>query len=333
MSFHVSLDSLEDIHNVLVGTLIDDPDCSAAPRGKPIKELIAPSFTLMNPRNRLITSPIRSVNYGFGVGELCWYLRGDKDLETMRYYNKRMNQFSDDGYTINSAYGNRIFKNRYSKKSPPRTARDSGPPLPPGGISQFDLVLDELTRDPDSRRAVMHINEPGDLLRAVEQGSKDVPCTMSLQLLIRDRKLHMHVLMRSNDIVWGMPYDVFSFTCLQETFLYKLQEAGVPVDDLGSYHHTAGSLHIYDTHFEMADAIKDETVATPSPMSPFTLEDMEWLSQVFEPLIRNSAMYDGPVGDAVERETGETIDWMVTMLVNHRDKRVSERTEKDVQQT
>ncbi len=332
MSFHVSLDSLEDIHNVLVGTLIDDPDCSAAPRGKPIKELIAPSFTLMNPRNRLITSPIRNVNYGFGVGELCWYLRGDKDLETMRYYNKRMIQFSDDGFTINSAYGNRIFKDRYSAK----------PPLPRSyGISQFDLVVEELKKDPDSRRAVMHINEPGDLLRAVEQGSKDVPCTMSLQLLIRDRKLHMHVLMRSNDVVWGMPYDVFSFTCLQETFLYKLQEAGVPVDDLGSYHHTAGSLHIYDTHFEMANAIKNEKVATPSPMSPFTLEDMEWLADTYEPAIRKSV--DEPGLPNIERPNSDadlfirdpeptTLDWMVAMLVDHRDKRVIERMGKDVQQ-
>jgi thymidylate synthase len=101
-------------------------------------------------------------------------------------------------------------------------------------------VLEELKNDPDSRRAVMHINQPPDLGRAVGAGSKDVPCTMSLQLLIRDRKLHMHVLMRSNDVVWGMPYDVFSFTCLQEAFLYLLQEQGVPVDGLGCYHHTAG---------------------------------------------------------------------------------------------
>ncbi len=332
MSFHVSLDSLEEIHNVLMGTLIDDPDCSAAPRGKPIKELIAPSFTLMNPRNRLITSPARSVNYGFAVGELCWYIRGDKDLETMRYYNKRMAQFSDDGYTINSAYGNRIFKTRWTAK----------PPMPNSyGFSQFDLVVEELKRDPDSRRAVMHINEPGDLLRAVEQGSKDVPCTMSLQLLIRDRKLHMHALMRSNDVVWGMPYDVFSFTCLQELFLYKLQEAGVPVDDLGSYHHTAGSLHVYDTHFAMAKVVKDEKVETPSPMKPFTLEDLEWLADTYEPAIRKSVdesstpNIERPDWDdsILERDAEpSTLDWMVAMLVDHRDKRVIERMEKNVQQ-
>jgi thymidylate synthase len=220
MSFYYSGDSLQDIHQVLMGTLNDDFDYESAPRGKPIRELIAASFTLTNPRNRLIDSPARNVNYGFAVGELCWYVRGDDDLATMLYYNKRMSQFSDDGKTINSAYGYRMFKDRWLGR------RFTGMGHEIEDKSQLDNIIQELVKDPDSRRAVMHINEPGDLYRAVMDGSKDVPCTMSIQLLIRDRKLHMHVLMRSNDVVWGLPYDVFSFTCLQETFPLQATGAG-----------------------------------------------------------------------------------------------------------
>lgn len=312
MSFNFSSDSLQDIHQVLMHTLYDDFDYESAPRGKPIRELMAASFTLMDPRNRIITSPARNVNYGFAVGELCWYVRGDSDLETMLYYNRRMSQFSDDGKTINSAYGARIFNPIYGVCPPGKFIDHPG---------QLDLVIEELKNDPDSRRAVMHINQPRDLGRAVGAGSKDVPCTMSLQLFIRDRKLHMHVLMRSNDVVWGLPYDVFSFTCLQEAFLYQLQEVGVPVDDLGSYHHTAGSLHIYDTHFAMAEEVSKERLEDPAPMKPFTLAHLEDLALHHEPDIRINRMQELPWLGGIEPNS---IDWMVEQLFAHRRKRDEE---------
>ncbi len=326
MSFNYSSESLQDIHKVLMMTLHDDFDYTSAPRGKPIKELIAATFTLMNPRNRLIESPARNVNYGFAVGELCWYVRGDTDLETMLYYNKRMKMFSDDGKTINSAYGHRLFKTRWGG------LRFTGMGHEIDDKSQFDNIILELKRDPDSRRAVMHINEPPDLYHAVMNGSKDVPCTMSLQLLIRDRKLHMHVLMRSNDVVWGLPYDVFSFTCLQELFLLKLQEAGVPVDDLGSYNHTAGSLHVYDTHFAMAEEVSKEPDVELTPMKPFDLQSIEYLSEEVEPEIRKNwtsenvrdayRVYTEPRPEWQDPEM--SLEWMTRRLVEHRLKRNAE---------
>jgi thymidylate synthase len=314
MSFHVSLDSLESIHSCLMGTLLDDPDCESAPRGKPVRELIAASFTLTNPRNRLVLSPARAVNYGFGVGELCWYVRGDRDLATMRYYNKRMSQFSDDGETINSAYGNRIFRPRW----------EFGSTVSGSGYSQFDNVVDELKADPHSRRAVIHINEPYDLRHAVLNGSKDVPCTMSLQLLIRDRRLHMHALMRSNDVVWGMPYDVFSFTSLQEAFLYTLQDEGVPVDDLGCYHHTAGSLHLYDTHYGMAGLVGQERMPDPAPMAPFTLDGLRVLADEDEPAIRAEGWADVLACPRPSHDV-DSISWMHAQLIDHWNKRQKER--------
>jgi len=330
MTLNITRSSLEEIHRDLMGDLRWSFDFESAPRGKLIRELVAPTFTLTDPRNRLITSPARAVNYGFAVGELCWYLRGDTDLETMRYYNKRMAQFSDDGLTINSAYGNRLFRGRWF-----------GPPGSPSfteGEGQFDQVLAELTADPASRRAVMHINEPEDLRRTVVQGSKDVPCTLSIQLLIRDRHLHMHVVMRSNDVVWGLPYDVFSFTCLQELFMLELRRRGVPVDDVGSYHHTAGSLHLYDTHWGMAGEVANEEHPWPAPMLPVTWDQMEWLATQYEPACRQSVgnplaplnVSWPPAFSSPERDADQTtLEWMVSMLVDHRDRRVIEKIEKD----
>lgn len=318
MSFNYWSTSLTDIHKTLMMTLDDDFDYQSAPRGKPIKELIGASFTLENPRNRLIASPARAVNYGFAVGELCWYLRGDTDLETMLFYNKRMGQFSDDGKTINSAYGHRMFRDRWAITDGVALKRSR---------SQLDNVVDELKKDPDSRRAIMHINEPGDLLRAVERGSKDVPCTLSIQLLIRDRRLHMVVNMRSNDVVWGLPYDVFSFTCLQEVFLHVLREEGVPVDDLGTYHHHAGSLHIYDTHFEMAKQIAAEPDVDVQPMEPINVELLRDLAMIHEPDIR----INGAQEYTLESWPGE-VDWMADKLIQHRNKRDEEARKKLAQE-
>lgn len=314
MSFHVSFDSLDEIHSCLMETLVEDPDCESAPRGKPIKELIAASFTLMNPRCRIISSQSRNVNYGFAVGELCWYLRGDNDLATMQYYNRRMPQFSDDGLTINSAYGHRIFRPRWSSASAMGSET----------VSQFDNALLELKADPDSRRAVIHINEPSDLRRAVTDGSKDVPCTMSLQFLIRNRRLHMHVLMRSNDVVWGLPYDVFSFTSLQEAFMLTLREEGVPVDDIGQYHHTAGSLHIYDTHYEMARSVLSEEWVDSMPMSPFDLEGIRLLAEEEEPSIREEGWADIMACPRPSHDV-DSIGWMYSQLVDHWNKRQKEK--------
>jgi thymidylate synthase len=318
MSYHIVVDDMETAHWDILSYLSQEAPFRSAPRGKAIKEALGLSFELTNPRNRLISSPARAVNYGFAVGELCWYVRGEDDLETMLYYNKRMAQFSDDGKTINSAYGNRLFRGRWGD---------------PSGItdvvSQLDMVIDELRKDPDSRRAVMHINEPADLLRAVSSGSKDVPCTMSLQLLVRDRRLHMHVLMRSNDAVWGMPYDVFSFTCLQEAFLYMLQEGGIPVDDLGSYHHTAGSLHLYETHYGMAEEVSKERLDSPPPMKPFTLDALQVLAHGDEPSIRGESWADVwacPTPAAHD----DSIGWMYAQLCQHKNKRIVEARNKEL---
>lgn len=124
-------------------------------------------------------------------------------------------------------------------------------------------------------------------------------------------------------MVWGLPYDVFSFTCLMESFLYQLQGVGAPVDDLGIYHHTVGSLHLYDTHYGMADLVSKESRTEPTPMEPFTLEELEELSMRVEPRLRLA----DPDGLFVNSFSGST-GWMFQQLLTHREKRLHEAKEK-----
>jgi hypothetical protein len=133
---------------------------------------------------------------------------------------------------------------------------------------QWDYVKEELRKDPDSRRAVIHIRTPDDSLHAV----KDVPCTLALQFFIREGKLHLHVNMRSSDIILGIAYDVPAFTMMQEVMANEL---GV---DLGEYVHTSNSLHCYERDFDMLDAIANDEELMGYPMPPlpkvFPLDDL-----------------------------------------------------------
>lgn len=288
-------------------SLLRSFDYECSPRGQPVRELTAASFTLTNPRNRLIHSPARAVNYGFGVGELCWYLRGDSDLETLVYYNKRAPQFSDDGKTVNSDYGRRLFGWRAV-----------------GGVykSQWEICRDELLRDPDSRRAVMHVNDVDDIFALGTAGTKDFPCTMSLQLMIRGGRLHMQTNMRSGDVSWGMPYDVFSFTVMQELFMLELKELGAPIDDIGSYHHSCGSLHLYGYHYDTAERVALEDVETP-PMDPLVRSEVDDIVNKHEPAIRLDGSEYCTWGAPLTGAAG----WMHSMLWMHRHKRM--RQERD----
>lgn len=293
-------ETLEQIHKKIVTDLLTDPEHVCSPRGMKVSEVLASTFCLTNPRNRIIPSPTRDVNYGFAVGELCWYLRGATDLATMAYYNRRMEAFSDDGKSIRSAYGARMFNGRF------------------GDLSQFDLAADALMHDQDSRQAVVHINDDNDLFVARTVGTKDVPCTLSLQFFIRGGKLHLHVTMRSNDVIWGMPYDVFSFTTIQEAMLDKLVMAGLNVQ-LGEYYHTAASLHLYERHNEMAKKISKERLQHPRAMDPIGYAGLESLLSWEEDI--RTGVHDE--AEALILPNG-SIGWMCERLLKHRQKRLAE---------
>ena len=181
-------------------------------------EIINAITVIDDPKDNLVTSPIRKLSHKYAIGELLWYLSGSNKLDAIANYSKAWNKLSDDGETVNSAYGHRIFEKF--------------------GFDQWEHVKELLKADPNSRQAVIHIKEPN------PEKTKDLPCTVALQYFIRDGKLYATTYMRSNDIWLGFPYDVFTFTCLQIKMAFEL---GVGI---GSYTHIAGSLHLYSRNVQ-----------------------------------------------------------------------------------
>jgi thymidylate synthase len=263
----------------LCRTIRDESDFISSPRGMKIKEKLGVQFRIKNPRDRLPYVKARNFSTSYLVAETLWYMSGENSTSWISRYASFWKDISDDGVTANSAYGARIFRKH------PRIAG--------GDIVQWDYVKEELRKDPDSRRAVIHIRTPDDSLHAV----KDVPCTLALQFFIRDGKLHLHVNMRSSDIILGIAYDVPAFTIMQEVLANEL---GV---GLGYYVHTSNSLHCYERDFKMLDEIaeSEDTFSRPMPALPhaFPIRDLmaieEKVREMSEGEFRDEVIFMNPI--------------------------------------
>ena len=181
------------------------------------KELNCFSFTLTDLDNNVIN--VRNISKSYICGELLWYALGRKDVAFINKFAGLWGRISDDGETSYSAYGDIVF-NRH-------------------GFNQVDKIIQLLCDDPESRRAVINFNVPNE--RVIE--TKDEICTIALQFLIRDGKLNCYGMMRSNDVWYGLPYDVIFFTELTKYIAHRL---GIPY---GTYTHTVISLHVYERNY------------------------------------------------------------------------------------
>ena len=195
------------------------------------KELRNIELVLTNPYECLVTNKTDS-KYGceisYILAEIVGNFVGCNRLSYISQFSKFWLKISDDSETINSAYGHIIMHKH--------------------GFDQLEACLDELRSNPESRRAVININTPhyaGSNELSLSE-TKDEPCTVSLQFMIRRGSLHLTTYMRSNDIYLGFPNDIAYFCALQITAAASL---GVEV---GMYTHYVGSMHMYDRHVELA---------------------------------------------------------------------------------
>ncbi len=208
-----SADSLDDVMRA-VFQAIDEHGVPNQPSKGPNRELIGAHFRLSNPLARLSRTEGRGKIFSC-LGELCWYLAGRNDAEFISYYIPEYLKLAEDG-ALYGGYGPRLYGWN--------------------GQNQIDNVLALLRVKPDSRRAVIQLFDAVD----ISVHHEDVPCTCTLQFMVRDNALHMVTNMRSNDAYIGLPHDVFCFTMLQEIVARTLSI------NLGLYCHTAGSLHLYN---------------------------------------------------------------------------------------
>lgn len=189
------------------------------------RELTNFMFTIDDISNNVVTLKSRNTSLAYVAGETLWYWVGRNDLNFISKFAKLWSRISDDGVTCNSAYGY-ILKYKF-------------------GFDQIETIIELLKNDKNTRRAVLNINTPNPDVST----TKDEMCTIALVFQIRDNKLNCTGIMRSNDLIYGLTYDLTYFTQIQK---YIAKRVGVKV---GSYTHFTTSMHVYEKDFELLEKI------------------------------------------------------------------------------
>lgn len=202
------------------------------PRGLPTWEISPACWEITNPRMRSCEVIGRWKNLGFQLAECLWILAGKNDLAMLQHYVPYYNGFSDDGFTLSGAYGKRL-----------RNWNSSG-----NEIDQLQCVYEKLLSDKDSRQAVMVIFNPS----LDYKKTCDVPCTNWFHFSVRNGKLNLTVVMRSNDAIWGSPYNLYNFMTIQEVM------AGWLGIEVGEYRHIVDCLHVYKNKVEVIKRINSQ---------------------------------------------------------------------------
>lgn len=178
---------------------------------------------------------IRRPNYQYIKRELAWY-------ESQSLYVKDIpgktpviwEQVADTDGKINSNYGYLIF------------SKENG--------SQYENTLNELKRNPNSRRAVMIYNRPSMHVDYSHNGMSDFICTFANSFHIRNGLLHSHYMMRSNDAIHGANNDFAWALYVQEKLAGDLKV------EVGDLIWTASSLHVYEYHFSHIEELIHESM-------------------------------------------------------------------------
>ena len=167
---------------------------------------------------------IRPPNYEYIEREIQWYESQSLYVEDIPGQTPAIwKQVADKNGKINSNYGYLIWSEENGR--------------------QYDNVLDELRKNPNSRRAVMIYNRPTMHGDYCADGMSDFICTYANDFLIRDGKLISHYLMRSNCAIFGANNDFAWARYVQQKLAHDLDIA------VGDLIWTASSLHVYEYHF------------------------------------------------------------------------------------
>lgn len=174
-------------------------------------------FYIDQPMDNNILTNFRKWKNSYAEYEWQWYLSGDRNVSEIKKKAKIWDKMHNGDNIVNSNYGYQWQRN-----------------------NQIDFIINELKKNPSSRRAVLTIYDG----KEHNLHSNDTPCTLNIVFNITHGKLNMSVLMRSNDLWYGFCNDQYCFSKLQELISNKIK---MPI---GWYYHFANNLHIYDNHYK-----------------------------------------------------------------------------------
>jgi thymidylate synthase len=227
------------------------PEFKSAPRGIPVREILNYTFTVANPvAEPIITHDIErnKVIAEYTAKEVELYNSCSNRVEDFAKASKFWEKLANPDGTVNSAYGYLIWKNQSSGNP-----AFEGSNIPIEEVRKNPACMDNLYRTPwewakqsliqdkDTRQAILRFSLP----EHQWNGNKDQTCTMHGNFLIRENQLHLTVIMRSNDLMKGLVYDLPWFVSLMDKMVDELKPT-YPELTKGTYTHLSHSMHIYE---------------------------------------------------------------------------------------
>lgn len=157
------------------------------------------------------------------VHELLWFLKGETNIAYLREHKVSIwDEWADADGELGPVYG----------KQWRRWAGTDG-----REIDQIRWVVDEIRRNPDSRRLLVsawNVAELPDMAL--------MPCHALFQFYVADGRLSCQLYQRSGDIFLGVPFNIASYALLTHMVA---QVTGLGV---GDFVHTLGDAHLYANH-------------------------------------------------------------------------------------
>ena len=177
------------------------------------------------------------------IHELLWFLRGDTNVAYLKEHGVGIwDEWADEHGELGPVYG--------------RQWR-AWPDGQGGHIDQMRWVVDEIRRNPDSRRLVVSAWNVAELPQMAL-----MPCHSLFQFYVVDGKLSCQLYQRSGDIFLGVPFNIASYALLTHMVA---QVCGLGV---GDFVHTLGDAHLYANHFEQA---REQLSRTPRALPALKL--------------------------------------------------------------
>jgi thymidylate synthase len=201
----------------------DEHQSSQASRSGPTIEFQHAALSITDPRQRWVGSRKPALNPAFAIAEVVWIMAGRDDAAFLNFFNRQLPLYAGDTKSYHGAYGHRL-RRRF-------------------GFDQLERAYNVLSKNKESRQVVLQIWDPSvDLPQDTGVPSaKDIPCNVVAMLRVREERLEWTQIMRSNDLILGLPHNLVQFTTLQEVL------AGWLGVEIGEYHHLSDSLHVYSS--------------------------------------------------------------------------------------
>jgi len=161
------------------------------------------------------------------IHELLWFLKGDTNIGYLKDNQVRIwDEWADANGDLGPVYG------RQWRSWATADGRE---------IDQMQWLVEEIKRNPDSRRLVVSAWNVGELSQMAL-----MPCHNLFQFYVADGRLSCQLYQRSGDIFLGVPFNIASYALLTHMVA---QATGLGV---GDFVHTLGDAHLYSNHYEQA---------------------------------------------------------------------------------